>query len=177
MSSRFIAWGHSQGGHASLFAGLLARRHAPELDLLGVAAAAPATDLTGMVHQPAGTVMRGQILPAMVFSADLSFTWTQDISTVEPWRTFIANNMPGILPADVPVLLAQGEADATVRPETTAAYMQRLCKAGGKVRGILMPGIDHHFIAHKSADQAVQWMDDRFAGKPAPNDCPRSTTG
>ncbi|SDC57041.1 lipase family protein [Paraburkholderia lycopersici] len=47
--TRFATWGHSQGGHASLSAGLLARDYAPELHLVGVAAAAPATDLTSLI--------------------------------------------------------------------------------------------------------------------------------
>jgi len=42
---RFAVWGHSQGGHASLFTGQIARRYAPELRLTGIAAAAPATEL------------------------------------------------------------------------------------------------------------------------------------
>lgn len=42
---RFAVWGHSQGGHAALFTGIHAKRYAPELELVGVAAAAPATDL------------------------------------------------------------------------------------------------------------------------------------
>ena len=41
----FAVWGHSQGGHAALFTGQVARRYAPELRLAGVAAAAPATEL------------------------------------------------------------------------------------------------------------------------------------
>jgi acetyl esterase/lipase len=45
----FAVWGHSQGGHAALFAGLLATRYAPELRLAGVAAAAPATDLARLL--------------------------------------------------------------------------------------------------------------------------------
>ncbi len=44
-SDRFVAWGHSQGGQAVLFAGELARAYAPELTLMGVAAISPATDL------------------------------------------------------------------------------------------------------------------------------------
>lgn len=40
-----VVWGHSQGGHAVLFARELAPDYAPELDLRGVAAAAPVTDL------------------------------------------------------------------------------------------------------------------------------------
>lgn len=42
---RFVVWGHSQGGQASLFTGLLAETYAPDLELVGVAAAAPATEL------------------------------------------------------------------------------------------------------------------------------------
>jgi len=42
---RFAVWGESQGGHAALWTGKLAARYAPELELVGVAAAAPPTDL------------------------------------------------------------------------------------------------------------------------------------
>ncbi len=45
IGSRFAVWGHSQGGQAALFAGELAAPYAPELALVGVGAAAPATDL------------------------------------------------------------------------------------------------------------------------------------
>ncbi|GAB1716845.1 MAG: hypothetical protein NTAFB05_18870 [Nitrobacter sp.] len=40
--NRFAVWGHSQGGQASLYTGLIAKTYAPELRLVGVAAAAPA---------------------------------------------------------------------------------------------------------------------------------------
>ncbi|MDO9383823.1 MAG: alpha/beta fold hydrolase [Hyphomicrobiaceae bacterium] len=45
---RFAVWGHSQGGHAALFTGIHAKGYAPELELVGVAAAAPATDLAAL---------------------------------------------------------------------------------------------------------------------------------
>jgi acetyl esterase/lipase len=51
----FAVWGHSQGGHAALYAGLLAKQYAPELRLLGVAAAAPATDLATLMTDDLGT--------------------------------------------------------------------------------------------------------------------------
>ena len=44
-SNRFAVWGHSQGGHAALYTGEVAAHYAPELKLVGVAAAAPATYL------------------------------------------------------------------------------------------------------------------------------------
>jgi fermentation-respiration switch protein FrsA (DUF1100 family) len=40
-----VIWGHSQGGHAALFAGQLAADWTPELDVVGVVAGAPATEL------------------------------------------------------------------------------------------------------------------------------------
>jgi acetyl esterase/lipase len=49
-SNRFAVWGHSQGGQASLFTGMIAKTYAPELQLVGVAAAAPATDLATLVR-------------------------------------------------------------------------------------------------------------------------------
>jgi acetyl esterase/lipase len=42
---RVLIAGHSQGGQSALFAGELAASYAPELDVLGVAAAAPAADV------------------------------------------------------------------------------------------------------------------------------------
>lgn len=52
---KFAVWGHSQGGHAALFAGLLARQYAPELHLAGIAVAAPATDLARLMTDDLGT--------------------------------------------------------------------------------------------------------------------------
>ena len=42
---RYVVWGESQGAHAVLWAGQLAKAYAPDLDLVGIAAAAPPTDL------------------------------------------------------------------------------------------------------------------------------------
>lgn len=44
-SSRFALWGESQGAYSALWAAKAATRYAPELTLVGVAAAAPPTDL------------------------------------------------------------------------------------------------------------------------------------
>lgn len=54
-SNRFAAWGHSQGGHAVLWAGQLAAEYAPDLALVGVAAAAPATHLDELFEDDLGT--------------------------------------------------------------------------------------------------------------------------
>jgi acetyl esterase/lipase len=63
-SRRFAVWGHSQGGHAALFTGQLAQPYAPELLLVGVAAAAPATYLAELFDADHTTVA-GKTLSAM----------------------------------------------------------------------------------------------------------------
>ena len=60
----FTAWGHSQGGHAVMWTGQLARRYAPELQLRGVAAAAPASELARLFDRDRNE-FAGKVLTAM----------------------------------------------------------------------------------------------------------------
>ncbi len=213
--NRFIVWGHSQGGQAALFSGIIAKSYAPELNLFGVAAAAPATDLATLLAADIDT-NGGRNLTAMtlwswsrVFGAPIDrvvepdavptvdaladeciesiydilrrrgptraleqqFLSVQNFYTTEPWRSLMVRNTPSTLPPHIPVFLAQGGDDQLVRPQVTLDYMRRLCRAGSKVRLIVLPNANHGFIARDSAEAAVQWMTDRFAGLPAPSDC------
>ena len=215
---RFAVWGHSQGGQASLYTGLIARSYAPELNLVGVAAAAPATSLVTLMGDDFKT-SGGKNLTAMtlwswarVYDAPIEkvvvpeamptvdqlaseciesifdimarrrtekpleqhFLSAPNIAVVEPWHSLAAHNTPGPLPSRIPLFLAQGTTDDIVRPEVTRAYMQRQCRAGGKVIMKWVPGVGHGFVARDSADAAVAWMMDRFAGTPAPSDCGRA---
>jgi pimeloyl-ACP methyl ester carboxylesterase len=45
LDKRLVVWGHSQGGHAALWTGIVGPRYAPDLEVRGVAAIAPATDI------------------------------------------------------------------------------------------------------------------------------------
>jgi pimeloyl-ACP methyl ester carboxylesterase len=65
---RFTAWGHSQGGQATLFTGMIAKSYAPELELLGVAAAAPATDLVALMKDDIGSTGGNNILAMALWS-------------------------------------------------------------------------------------------------------------
>lgn len=65
---RFTVWGHSQGGQAALFTGMIAKSYAPELELLGVAAAAPATDLAALMKDDIGTSGGNNIMAMTVWS-------------------------------------------------------------------------------------------------------------
>ncbi|MGH8094388.1 MAG: lipase family protein [Chthoniobacterales bacterium] len=49
LDKRIVVWGHSQGGHAALWTGIVGPRYAPELEILGVAAIAPATNIRNIL--------------------------------------------------------------------------------------------------------------------------------
>jgi pimeloyl-ACP methyl ester carboxylesterase len=75
---RFLVWGHSQGGHASLFTGAIAKSYAPELDLLGVAAAAPATDLVTLMNEDIDSVGGKNITAMTLWSWQRVFDASMD---------------------------------------------------------------------------------------------------
>jgi pimeloyl-ACP methyl ester carboxylesterase len=90
---------------------------------------------------------------------------------IEPWHALLEKNTPDALSPEIPVFLAQGTIDKIIRPDVTRDYMSKLCKAGSKVRLMLLPGIGHGRAAQASTMAAVNWMTDRLAGETAPNDC------
>jgi acetyl esterase/lipase len=213
---RFAVWGHSQGGHAAVFTGQLAGTLAPELELVGVAAAAPATALGELLEMDLGTRL-GNVLTAealwswsRVFDTSLASVLHPDaipvvekvasdcirngvegitafsdslplrdgfltvkMSAVEPWATIMNENSPGATAIRAPVFLSQGTTDPVVRPQVTAVYGGVLCAQGTAVRYLRVPDEGHIRVAFNTAKEAVEWMGDRFAGKPAPDDCVR----
>ncbi|NGP28768.1 alpha/beta fold hydrolase, partial [Rhodococcus aetherivorans] len=68
LADRTVVWGHSQGGHAALWAGLLAPTYAPDTPVAGIAAMAPASDTvaltTGLDTVPGGSVFASYVLAA-----------------------------------------------------------------------------------------------------------------
>ncbi len=211
-------WGHSQGGQAVLYAGLLAGEYAPDLRLVGVAAAAPATELGPLMRDdesspggknllamtlwswsrvygaPLDEVVDPAALPAINKLAGIClespvdigprkevaqaleqrFLSTPNLTSIEPWRSLLAENTIGALPPSLPIFLAQGDADVVIQPAVTRDYMGKLCAAGSRVTLMTMAGVGHGTAAMKSALTAIAWIADRFAGTPAPDDCPKS---
>ncbi|HEU0017288.1 MAG TPA: alpha/beta fold hydrolase [Methyloceanibacter sp.] len=80
-SNRFAVWGHSQGGHAALYTGEVAARYAPDLKLVGVAAAAPATYLVELFDADESTE---QDLLAMTILSWTRLENTPPATLVEP---------------------------------------------------------------------------------------------
>jgi acetyl esterase/lipase len=86
---RFAVWGHSQGGQASLYSGILGNSYAPDLDLVGIAAAAPATEL------------------AVLMAEDLDSNGGRNLTAMTLWswqRVFDAPMVRVVAKAAVPVV-------------------------------------------------------------------------
>lgn len=67
-SADTVVWGHSQGGNAALWTGILAPTYAPDVPIAGVAAIAPASDLRALIevvqHLAVGRIMSSFLLRA-----------------------------------------------------------------------------------------------------------------
>ena len=212
-SARYAVFGESLGGFSALWAGNASAAYAPEMTLVGVAAAAPPTDLkanltggtnaavrafltaytatsweqvyglplSGVVKPHTATLIRA--LARNCVSLDGFKLRTKlgmlrlagqlkhvDLAANPRWATLMAkNSVPTSL--TVPVFVSQGAADVIVAPAVTRDFVARLCRRNREVRYLSMPGGDHVSAGKAAAPEAVAWIEDRFAGKPAPSDC------
>lgn len=80
-------------------------------------------------------------------------------------------SVPPIKPM-APVIIYFGSKDVTVPPIMGKLYQDQMCKLGGNVIRVQLPGEQTHFSTPGSAEAMyVKWMADRFAGKAAQNGC------
>jgi pimeloyl-ACP methyl ester carboxylesterase len=95
-SNRVGIYGHSQGGHAALFAGELASTYAPDLHVVGVAAAAPATNLTTIMKLAPTETSAG----VLSFQIEAGWSWVQAYHDLPAADLFTARGIaaaPGLL--------------------------------------------------------------------------------
>ncbi len=68
LANQTVVWGHSQGGHAALWTGMIAPSYAPDVHVVGMAALAPASNLNGLVAS-VNVVKGGAVLASYVAAA------------------------------------------------------------------------------------------------------------
>jgi alpha-beta hydrolase superfamily lysophospholipase len=86
-------------------------------------------------------------------------------------KQFLERNRPGAQPTYGPLLLVGGGDDPIFTPSAGEKVTQRICAAGGQAQRKLYPGLAHDPVVYGSLKDQMEWIDARFAGKPAPNDC------
>jgi acetyl esterase/lipase len=109
---RTVVWGHSQGGHAALWTGILGPRYAPDVEILGVAAIAPASNMERILTMHGGD-SSGARLGAYIATAYSQFF--PDVAfdeVVSPEARQIASEIATLCqfdPNDIPTLQAKTE--------------------------------------------------------------------
>jgi alpha-beta hydrolase superfamily lysophospholipase len=214
-STRYAVWGHSQGGHAAMYALHTAADWAPELDLVGVVAGAPPSQL-GLLYAalrdspfrhyllmaaagfnaghgdedaPLDKVLTEEGLAATAHvdegcdvagaTADLDTDSLilADPNDVPEWARLLEANDPGKFtePSEAPLLIIHGGQDEQIPVVASQLMFDQLCAIGQAQQRWVYPGQSHAGVIGPSFADMLAWIDNRFAGEPAPD--PVAPTG
>jgi acetyl esterase/lipase len=87
-------------------------------------------------------------------------------------KQFLARNQPVIKPTYGPLLLVGGGEDILFTECAGKKIFQRLCNSGVPVQWNLYAGLGHDPVVYGSLRDQLDWIAARFAGNPAPSNCP-----
>jgi pimeloyl-ACP methyl ester carboxylesterase len=74
-----------------------------------------------------------------------------------------------------PMVIYWGTKDVVVVPVMNQIYQEQVCKLGGNIERVQLPGEQTHFSTPPTSEQFyLPWIQDRMAGKPFANGCPKS---
>jgi hypothetical protein len=204
--------GYSQGGHGALWANEVAAEWAPDLDVVGTFAGAPATELDVILgaapNLPALSGFAFMMIAGMHQAypeADLDALLTEEgveaLDTVdegcardvigafatreggplirpdgpasEDWKALAAENNPGNVATEDPILIIHSDTDQVVPPTLSALLLNRLCSVGQAVERRVVTRGGHSEAAPPSYLDGLAWLTDRFEGEPVPaSTCP-----
>jgi len=89
-----------------------------------------------------------------------------------PVRGFFDQNAAGAVPVKGPIFEIAGEADTAVPLPGIQETVDRACRNGQAVTFRRYPGLDHDPAMGETVADQLAWIRDRFAGRPAPGNCP-----
>lgn len=156
--TRIALWGHSQGGHAAIWTSLLAEDYAPEFTIVGIALAAPATELSTLIRADADTD-EGKNLTAMavwawsrVFDTPLQPIVDPDqLATVNRVASYCIDTISGLIERRAPAATLD-EGFLTVADITTVEPWERFIREN--TPGVTPAGLPV-FIGQGEADTLV----------------------
>lgn len=181
LDDRTVVWGHSQGGHAALWTGIVAPRYAPDVAIAGVAAIAPAASMKNVL---AANVAADKRLGAYVarayarFYPDVAFE-----QALRPQALAAAREIEGLcafFPPEDPKRIAEltasfdGPALATATNRALAVRLEQntangritapVAIAQGLSDPVVKPGVTGAYVDERcAAGQALEYW--TFAGR------------
>lgn len=92
--------------------------------------------------------------------------------TDNPWvKKFVAEDDSLTRRPAQPLLVLAGGADRSVPPQSIRQVAAEACRQGYHLQFRVFPGLDHDPLMDKSTPYQLRWINARFAGKPAPDNC------
>ena len=182
--TRFATAGYSQGGHGSLWASQVAADWAPDLDLVGTFAGAPASEV-GLILAaaypdeadpadfltPKGVELLDAVDTGCATDTFKAIAGIPVEELIKPdafsgaWRDLaLAQDAGQEKTNDAPVLIIHSTGDGTVPLIFTQALEKRMCANGQAVERRLIDGGGHGAAAVPAYQQALPWIEARFSG-------------
>jgi len=87
-------------------------------------------------------------------------------------KEFFTRNAPGRKPMKGPLLLIGGESDPETPSAIPATAVAQLCKQKDRALFVKYPGLNASAVIGDSVSEQISWIRARFAGHPAPSNCP-----
>lgn len=152
---RFAVWGHSQGGHSTLWTAMIAGEYAPELELVGAVATSPPVDLAAVLEQSMDRQF-GSILLAMALKSWEANTPGADLAAlVSPEGVAEVNKLAGVclLKPNAVLLLGKLKTPAEFLPADLARLgpLQTFIEANAPTGPIDAPLL----IVHGTTDEVI----------------------
>jgi len=111
LAMTLVVWGHSQGGHAALWTGVVAPGYAPDVNILGVAAIAPASDSAVAGSMPSRQLRSARIMSAIrMRSYAAAYPDVEFDAYVPGWKRWAARDISGRCLAGREALFSVAEA-------------------------------------------------------------------
>jgi pimeloyl-ACP methyl ester carboxylesterase len=128
----------------------------------------------------------GQVSPRSQYTAVVPVPWQavvdrlRDANDVKPDSPQAVAELRDALrrvalpqgPLDKPMLVIIGEQDPVVLPGWVQSAVAHSCALGGQIEYLQIPDVDHRYLIPKVAQTTQRWIAERFAGIPAPSNCP-----
>ena len=92
-------------------------------------------------------------------------------------RIILEANSPGRVKTPVPILILHGIEDPIVPTSQSIGIFDRQCALGVTVQLSEYQGSNHTMVMLDADDEITTWIADRFAGRPAPSNCPSTPGG
>jgi alpha-beta hydrolase superfamily lysophospholipase len=183
LDNRVVVWGHSQGGNSALWTGIRAKDYAPDVNLLAVAALAPASDLRALFAAGRSSVF-GKIVSSYLIEAyaavypDVNVSdyvypraraLVRDIAArcVGGWETLFSVFETWFLPADGIFAMdpSSGTLGERLLSNTPSGRIEApVLIAQGEIDDLVLPDLQGRFAAARcAANQSVDYR--RYEGR------------